>query len=89
MAIKWIIKTKNKLILCKKENGRLHQLLIDIFYELDDVREKIGIVETAVVNSDEGTERYIVELSEMLIDIMLGINSEEPEYTSMFADDTD
>jgi len=75
--------SKNKLIQCEKENGRLRQMLIDIFYELDSVQEKVGIVETAVVNSDESTERYIVELSAMLTDTMTPIADEFPDELSI------
>ena len=80
---------KEELAQFKNENGRLRQLLIDIFNELETVQEQVGIVETAVVNSDISTERHIVELSEMLIATMTGINSEVPEYTSMFTDGND
>ncbi len=74
---------KNELILCKKENGRLRQMLIDIFYELETSQEKIGIVETALINTDESTERYIVELSAMLTEIMTTIADESPDELSM------
>ncbi len=75
------MKNKEELAQCKKENGRLRQLLVDIFEELEMSQEKIVIVETAVVNSDESTERYIVELSLILTDTMAQISyefSDEP-----------
>lgn len=74
---------KEELAQCKKENGRLRQLLIDIFEELETSQEKIGIVETAVVNSDESTERYIVELVAMLTETMTTIADEFPDELSM------
>ena len=80
---------KKEFAASRKENGRLLQMLIDIFNELETVQVQLGIVETAVVNSDESTERHIVELSEMLTDVMMGINNEVPQYTSMFTNDED
>ena len=74
---------KTELAESKKENGRLRQLLIDTFAELETVQAKIGIVETAVVNSDESTERYIVELSLMLTDTMTTIADEFTDELSM------
>jgi len=80
---------KKEFAASRKENGRLRQMLIDIFNELETVQGQVGIVETAVVNSDESTERYIVELSEMITNVMMGINNEVPQYTSMLTNDED
>ncbi len=77
------MEVKKELAESKKENGRLRQMLIDIFNELDSVLEQVVIVETAVVNSDESTERYIVELSAMLTDTMIPIAAEFPDELSM------
>ncbi len=77
------MKNKEELAQCKKENGRLRQLLVDIFEELEMSQEKIVIVETALINTDESTERYIVELSAMLTEIMTTIADESPDELSM------
>ena len=74
---------KTELAQCKKENGSLRQMLIDIFEELETSQEQIGIVETAVVNTDISTERYIVELSLMLTETMTTIADEFPDELSM------
>lgn len=77
---------KTELAQCKEENGRLREFLIETFNELETISKQVGIVETAVINSDIGTEMEIIELSEMTTNVMLGINNEVPQYTSMFKD---
>lgn len=78
-----LILLQNELAQVKEENGRLRQLSIDIFAELETSQEKIVTVETAVVNSDISTERNIVELSLMLTDTMKRIADELPDEITM------
>ena len=69
---------KEEFAQCKKENGRFLKLIDYTFEKLEASQAKIGIVETALINSDESTERHIVELSSILNDIMTAIYNEVP-----------